>query len=164
MPGGQSSHKNSGKQARQLLFSEALLQTKGALPTLATQPQATHHNMTDSDQESTMDHILQEISVVGRRLEGMASAMVSLTAETKSIHMEIANFQTCVLGLEQQVSTVEARTSSLQDRVQELEDRSGRDNVRFLGFPENIEEDLHGLLWDTLPRMTGTAFAPPLVF
>ncbi|KAJ1104118.1 hypothetical protein NDU88_001533 [Pleurodeles waltl] len=103
MPGGRSSHKNSGKLARQLLFSEALLQTKGAPPTLAAQPSATHNDMADSGQESTMDRILQEISAVGRRLEGMDSAMVSLTAETKSTHMEIASFQTCVLGLAQRV-------------------------------------------------------------
>ncbi|KAJ1088809.1 hypothetical protein NDU88_001964 [Pleurodeles waltl] len=175
MPGGRSSHKNSGKPARQLLFSEALLQTKGPLPTPAPQPPTTHHDMTDPTQESTMDHILQEISAVGRRLEGMDSAMVSLTAETKSIRMEIASFQTRVLGLEQRVSTVEARASSFQDRDQELlflrskltdlEDKSRRDNVRFLGFPENIEgKDLHGFLQDVLPRITGTAFDPPLEF
>ncbi|KAJ1198111.1 hypothetical protein NDU88_001955 [Pleurodeles waltl] len=98
MPGGRSLHVYSGKPVRQLLFSEALLQTKGPLPTLATQPPATHHNKTNSDQESTMDRILQEVSAVGRRLEGMDSAMVSLTAETKSIHVEIASFQTRVLG------------------------------------------------------------------
>ncbi|KAJ1157201.1 hypothetical protein NDU88_009916 [Pleurodeles waltl] len=93
----------------------------------------------------------------------------------KSIRMETASFQTCVLGLEQQVSTVEARSSSFQDRDQkllflrskltDLEDRSRRDNVRFLGFPESIEgEDLHGFLRDVLPRMTGTTFDPPLEF
>ncbi|KAJ1143064.1 hypothetical protein NDU88_009376 [Pleurodeles waltl] len=131
--------------------------------------------MTGSAQESNMDRILQEISAVGRKLEGMDSAMVSLTAETKSICMEIASFQTCVLGLEQRVSTVEAQSASFQDRDQEhlflrskltdLEDRSRRDNLRFLGFPENIEgEDLHGFLRDTLPKLTGITFDPPLEF
>ncbi|KAJ1141947.1 hypothetical protein NDU88_008275 [Pleurodeles waltl] len=175
MPGGQSSHKNSGKPARQLLFSGGLLQTKGAPPTLAAQPSATHHDMADSAQESTMDRIPQEILAAGRRLEGMDSAMVSLTAETKSIRMEIASFQTRVLGLEQRVSKVEAHASSFQDRDQEilflrskltdLEDRSRRDNVRFIGFPESIEgEDLHRFLRDTLPRLTGITFEPPLEF
>ncbi|KAJ1206205.1 hypothetical protein NDU88_001614 [Pleurodeles waltl] len=175
MPGGRSSQKNTGKPARQLLFSEALIQTKGPLPTPVTQPPATHHDMKDSAQESTMDHILQEIWAVGRRLEGMDSAIASLTAETKSIRMDIASFQTRILGLEQRVLTVEVRASSFQDRDQELlflrskltdlEDRSRRDNVRFLGFPENIEgEDLHGFLRDALPRMTGTTFDPPLEF
>ncbi|KAJ1133264.1 hypothetical protein NDU88_011561 [Pleurodeles waltl] len=149
MPGGWSSHKNSGKPVRQFLLSESLLQTKGPPLTSATQPPATHHDMTDSAQKYTMDRILQEILSVGRRLEGMDSAMVSLTVEMKSIRMEIASFQTCVLGLEQRVSTLEARASSLQDRDQELlflrnkltdlGDRSRRDNVRFLGFTENIE-------------------------
>ncbi|KAJ1154760.1 hypothetical protein NDU88_007503 [Pleurodeles waltl] len=175
MPGGRSSHKNSGKPARKLLFSEALLQAKGVPPLTATQPSATHQDMADPAQESTMDHILQEISAAGRRLEGMDSEMVSLAAETKSIRMEIASFQTRVLGLEQRVSKVEAHTSSFQDRDQELiflrskqtdlEDGSRRDNVRFLGFPENIEgEDLQRFLQDTLPRLTGITFEPPLEF
>ncbi|KAJ1201305.1 hypothetical protein NDU88_005118 [Pleurodeles waltl] len=109
--------------------------------------------MADPAQEPTMDRILQKISAIGRRLEGMDSAMVSMAAETKNIRTEIASFQTCVLGLEQRVSKVEARASSFQDRDQELlflrskltdlEDRSRRDNVRFVGFPENMEgEDL----------------------
>ncbi|KAJ1171505.1 hypothetical protein NDU88_003366 [Pleurodeles waltl] len=100
MPGGRSSHKNTGKLVRQLVFSEALLQAKGVPPPMVTQPSATHQDMSDPAQESTMDHILQEILAVGRRLEGMDSAMVSLAAETKSIHTEIVSFQTHVLGLE----------------------------------------------------------------
>ncbi|KAJ1101865.1 hypothetical protein NDU88_006929 [Pleurodeles waltl] len=99
--------------------------------------------------------------------------MVSMVAETKSIRTEIASFQTRVLGLEQRVSKVEAHASYFQDRDQELlflrskltdlEDRSRRDNVRFIGFPENVEgEDLHRFLRDTLPRLTGTTFEPPL--
>ncbi|KAJ1117139.1 hypothetical protein NDU88_005339 [Pleurodeles waltl] len=101
--------------------------------------------MVDSAQESTMDLIVEEISAVGRRLEGMDSAMVSLTAETKSIRLDIAGFQTRVLGLEQRVTR--------------------RDNVRFLGFPENIEGgDIHALLRETLPKFTGITFNPPLEF
>ncbi|KAJ1207530.1 hypothetical protein NDU88_002921 [Pleurodeles waltl] len=101
MPGGQSSDKNTGKPARQLLFSEALLQVNGGPSADATQLSATHQEMADPAQEPTMDHILQEISAVGRRLEGMDSAMVSMAAEMKSICTEIASFQTRVLGLEQ---------------------------------------------------------------
>ncbi|KAJ1172597.1 hypothetical protein NDU88_004442 [Pleurodeles waltl] len=101
MPGGQSSHKNTGKPARQLLFSEALLQAKGAPPWTATQPSTTHQEMVNQAQGPTMDHILQEISAVGRRLEGMDNAMVSMVAETKSIRTEITSFQAHVLGLEQ---------------------------------------------------------------
>ncbi|KAJ1129782.1 hypothetical protein NDU88_008147 [Pleurodeles waltl] len=98
-----------------------------------------------------------------------------MVTETKTICTEIASFQTRVLGLEQRVSKVEAHASSFQDRDQELlflrrkltdlEDRSRRDNVHFIGFPENIEgEDLHRFLQDTLPRLTDTVFEPPLEF
>ncbi|KAJ1175502.1 hypothetical protein NDU88_000790 [Pleurodeles waltl] len=97
--------------------------------------------------------------------------MVSLAAEKKSIHTEIASFQTRVLGLEQRVSNA----SSFQDRDQELlflqsklmdwEDRRRTDNVHFIGFPENIEgEDLHKFLRDILPRLTVSVFEPPLEF
>ncbi|KAJ1113993.1 hypothetical protein NDU88_002233 [Pleurodeles waltl] len=120
MPGGRLSHKNTGKLARQLLFSEALLQAKGIPPQTAAQPSTTHQEMANLAQEPTMDRILQEISAVGRRLEVMDNAMVSMAAETKSICTEIASFQTRVLGLEQRVSKVEAHASSFQDRDQEL--------------------------------------------
>ncbi|KAJ1197711.1 hypothetical protein NDU88_001566 [Pleurodeles waltl] len=120
MPGGRSSTKNSGKLAGQLLFQEALLHSKASSPAPVTQQPAQHHNMLDSAQESTMDRILQEISAVGRRLEGMDNAIASLTAETKSICLDIAGFQSPVLGLEQRVSMVEAHTTSYQDQDQEL--------------------------------------------
>ncbi|KAJ1172007.1 hypothetical protein NDU88_003864 [Pleurodeles waltl] len=67
MPGGRSSHKNTGKPARQLLFSEAFLQAKGGPPPKATQLSATHQDTADPAQEPTMGRILQEISEVGRR-------------------------------------------------------------------------------------------------
>ncbi|KAJ1131035.1 hypothetical protein NDU88_009378 [Pleurodeles waltl] len=45
----------------------------------------------------------------------------------------------------------------------DLEDRSRRDNVRLLGFPENIEgEDIQAFLGETLPKLTGITFDPPL--
>ncbi|KAJ1131213.1 hypothetical protein NDU88_009552 [Pleurodeles waltl] len=53
----------------------------------------------------------------------------------------------------------------LRSKLMDLEDRSRRDNVRFLGFPENIEgEDLHRFLRDPQPRLTGITFEPPLEF
>ncbi|KAJ1113204.1 hypothetical protein NDU88_001459 [Pleurodeles waltl] len=173
MPGGRSSTKNSGKLARQLPFSETLLNSKVPPPTPAALPSTRHHAMADSAQESTMDRILQVISEVGRRLEGMDSAMVSLTAETKSIRLDIVGFQSCVLGLEQWVTTVKAQVASSRDRNQEilfllskmtdLEDRSRRDNVRFLVFPQNIEgEDIHAFLRETIPKLTALTFDTPL--
>ncbi|KAJ1219242.1 hypothetical protein NDU88_006811 [Pleurodeles waltl] len=125
MPGDRSSQKKSGKPARQLLFSEALLQTKGPPSTPATQPPATHHDVTDSALESPM------------HLEAHASSILDRDQELLFLCSQLAD----------------------------LEDRSRRDNVCFLGFPENIEgEDLHGFLRDTLPRMIGTTFDPPLEF
>ncbi|KAJ1147826.1 hypothetical protein NDU88_000680 [Pleurodeles waltl] len=174
MPGGKSSNKNSGKPVRQLLFSEDLLQSKMTPPTWAALPPAQHHTMADSNQESTMDRILQEISAVVCRLEGLDSPMI-LTPDTKSIRLDIAGFQTHVQGLEQRVTIIEAQFASSQDRDQELlflrskmtdlEDRSRRDNIRFRGFPENIEgEDIHAFLQETLPKLTGITFDPPLEF
>ncbi|KAJ1101080.1 hypothetical protein NDU88_006154 [Pleurodeles waltl] len=174
MPGGKSSNKNSGKPARQLLFSEALLQSKVPPPTPVALPPIGHHAMADSTQESAMDRILQEMSVVGRMLKGMDSAVVSLTAETKSIHLDIAGFQTRVLGLEQRVTTIEAQVTTSRVRDQELflrsemtdlEDRSQRKNVRFLAFPKNIDgEDIHAFSRETLSKLTGITFNPPLEF
>ncbi|KAJ1090169.1 hypothetical protein NDU88_003304 [Pleurodeles waltl] len=171
MPGSRSSTKISSKLERQLLFSEALLHSKASPPAPVTHQPAQHHTMSDPAQESTMDLILQEISAVGRRLEGMDNTIASLMAETKSIRLDIAGFQSRVLGLEQWVSLVETHVASTRDRDQELlylcskltdlEDRSRRDNVRFLGFPETIEgEDMHSYLRETLPKLTDIAFDP----
>ncbi|KAJ1118299.1 hypothetical protein NDU88_006494 [Pleurodeles waltl] len=131
--------------------------------------------MADSAQASTMDRILQDTSVVSRRLKGMDSAMALLTAITKSIRLDIAGFQSCVMGLEQAVTMVEACIASSRDRDQELlflhrkmtdlEDRSRRDSVQFLGFPENIRgRDIHSFLREKLPKLTGITFDPPLQF
>ncbi|KAJ1149660.1 hypothetical protein NDU88_002465 [Pleurodeles waltl] len=49
-------------------------------------------------QGATIDCILQEISAVGGKLESMDSAMASLTAEMKSMHLDIAGFQVHRLG------------------------------------------------------------------
>ncbi|KAJ1084743.1 hypothetical protein NDU88_004889 [Pleurodeles waltl] len=105
----------------------------------------------------------------------MDNAVASLTVETKSMHLDIAGFQSRVTGIEQRVSTVETHITSSQDRDQELlylrsklidlEDRSCRDNVRFLRFPENVEgTDINSYLWETLPKLTGLTFDPPWSF
>ncbi|KAJ1171890.1 hypothetical protein NDU88_003747 [Pleurodeles waltl] len=62
MTGGRSSTKNSGKPARQLLFSDTLLHSMVPPSALVAQQAARHHTMTDSAQESTVDRILQELS------------------------------------------------------------------------------------------------------
>ncbi|KAJ1198122.1 hypothetical protein NDU88_001966 [Pleurodeles waltl] len=101
--------------------------------------------------------------------------IASLTVETKSICLDIAGFQSRVLGLEQRVSLVETQVASSRDQHQELlylrskltdlEDRSRRDNIRFLGFPETIDgEDMHSFLRETLAKITDIAFDPSLEF
>ncbi|KAJ1088898.1 hypothetical protein NDU88_002052 [Pleurodeles waltl] len=91
MPGGKSFSKHSGKPTKQLLFPEALQHSL---------------TMTDQPQETAMDCILQEISAVGRRLEGMDSMMVSLMEDTKSLCLDITGLQSRVTSLEQRVTTV----------------------------------------------------------
>ncbi|KAJ1194363.1 hypothetical protein NDU88_003652 [Pleurodeles waltl] len=72
MPRGKATGKATGKTARQLLFSEALRQQKHPPTEDPLPPRA---NMADDMQGATMDRILQEISAVGRKLEGMDNAM-----------------------------------------------------------------------------------------
>ncbi|KAJ1119269.1 hypothetical protein NDU88_007455 [Pleurodeles waltl] len=50
-------------------------------------------NIADDTQGATMDRVLQEISAVSRKLEGMDNAMVALTAETRSMRLDVAGFQ-----------------------------------------------------------------------
>ncbi|KAJ1215501.1 hypothetical protein NDU88_003109 [Pleurodeles waltl] len=105
----------------------------------------------------------------------MDNTMASLMAETKSIRLDIAGFQSRVLGLEQRVTMVEAQAATSRDQDQELlclrsklndlEDRSRRDKVRVLGFPKAIKgEDMHSFLQETLPKLTGITFDSPLEF
>ncbi|KAJ1193817.1 hypothetical protein NDU88_003113 [Pleurodeles waltl] len=131
--------------------------------------------MSEDAQGVSMDRILQEISSVGRKLKGMDTAMVALTAETRSIRLEIAGFQSQISGLDHRVAAVESQVALQTDRDQELlhlrskltdlEDRSRRNNICFLGFPEGIEgTDILSYLRDTLPKLADTTFDPPLEF
>ncbi|KAJ1130658.1 hypothetical protein NDU88_009009 [Pleurodeles waltl] len=122
-----------------------------------------------------MERILQEITAVSRRIEGMDASISSLTLETKSIRTNIAGFHSRVMGLESRVETLETHMSTIQDRdqdlsylrskVTDLEDRSRRDNIRLLGIPENEEgTDVQTFLSSTIPKLTSLAFEPPLEF
>ncbi|KAJ1170426.1 hypothetical protein NDU88_002303 [Pleurodeles waltl] len=137
MPRGKTAGKALCKPARQLLFSEALRQQKHRA--LADSPPPSHDTMSDNTQGASMDRILQEISAVGRKLEGMDTAMSALTAETRSMRLEIAGFH----------------------KLTDLVDRSRRNNVRFLGFPEGIEgTDILSYLRDTLSKLADITFDP----
>ncbi|KAJ1176132.1 hypothetical protein NDU88_001415 [Pleurodeles waltl] len=120
MTGGRTAGKLSGNPVRQLLFSEALLHSWPAHSTTGSHLATQLHTMTDTAQDATMERILQEITAVGHRLEGMDSAIPLLTAETKSMCLDIAGFRSRVTGQEQRVSTMEDHINMAQDRDQEL--------------------------------------------
>ncbi|KAJ1100377.1 hypothetical protein NDU88_005463 [Pleurodeles waltl] len=118
MPSGKTAGKFSAKQARQLLLSEDLQHSRPTSFATGLHPAAQSHIMTDPAQDTTMECILQEITAVGRGLKGMDCAITSLTAETKSMHLDIAGFQSLVMGLEQRVTTVKDHVNTTQDRDQ----------------------------------------------
>ncbi|KAJ1153008.1 hypothetical protein NDU88_005780 [Pleurodeles waltl] len=173
MPRGKTTGKVPGKPARQLLFSEALRQQKH--PSTADSPPPSHDTMSEDAQGVLMDRILQAISAIGRKLEGMDNAMTALTAETRSMRLEIAGFQSQISKLDHRVAAVESEVALQTDRDQELlylrskltdlEDRSRRNKVSFLGFPKGIEgTDILSYLRDALPKLADTTFDPPLEF
>ncbi|KAJ1103817.1 hypothetical protein NDU88_001238 [Pleurodeles waltl] len=178
MPGGKSGQKPLGKPARQLLFSEALQHKYTASPTtgLAAAPKPNPPPaMADRDQPATMERILQEITAVTRRMEGMDASISSLTLETKSIRTDIAGFHSRVMGLKSRVETLETHMSTIQDRdrdlsylrskVTDLEDKSRRGNIHLHGIPENEEgTDVQTFLSSTIPKLTSLAFEPPPEF
>ncbi|KAJ1123880.1 hypothetical protein NDU88_002347 [Pleurodeles waltl] len=138
-------------------------------------PPAQPPTMSDTEQTTTMDRRLQEITEVSRRLEGMDTAITSLTTETKSMRLDIAGFQSRVTGVEHHMVTFETRIHTVQDRDQDLlylcskltdlEDRSRIDNVRFFGFSESVEgSDIQSFLCSVLPKLTELTFDPPLEF
>ncbi|KAJ1139332.1 hypothetical protein NDU88_005707 [Pleurodeles waltl] len=53
----------------------------------------------------------------------------------------------------------------LRSKITDLEDRSGRDNIRLFGFPENEEgPDVQAFLGSVLSKLTSLTFDPPLEF
>ncbi|KAJ1144084.1 hypothetical protein NDU88_010386 [Pleurodeles waltl] len=178
MPGNKLNQKPTSKPARQLLFSEALQHKRLASTTTNPQtssPPTESITMAEKSHSTTMDRILQEITTVSRRIEGMDASITSLTLETKSMRAEIAGFQSRVTGLEQRMGLVEAQTTMSRDRDQDLlylrhkltdmEDRSRRDNIRLHGIPENEEGvDVQSFLRSILPKLTSLDFDPPIEF
>ncbi|KAJ1153387.1 hypothetical protein NDU88_006148 [Pleurodeles waltl] len=171
MPRGKKTGKVTGKSTCQLLFSEAIQLQKH--PSAEDSPPLPCANMTEDIKGTTMDCILQEISVVRRKLEGMDNAMVALTVETRSMRLDLAGFHSQMSGLDQCVATVETQVASWTDRdlelshirskLTDLEDRSRRSNVHLLGFPEGVEDaDIFSYLRDIFPKLTDITFDPPL--
>ncbi|KAJ1218171.1 hypothetical protein NDU88_005754 [Pleurodeles waltl] len=131
--------------------------------------------MADKGHPTTMDRILQEITTVSHRIEGMDASITSLTLETKFMRSEITSFQSRVTGLEQRMGLVEAQATVSRDRDQDLlyltskltdmEDMSRRDNIHLHGIPENEEgTDMQAFLSSTLPKLTSLDFDQPIEF
>ncbi|KAJ1108948.1 hypothetical protein NDU88_006318 [Pleurodeles waltl] len=167
--------KSSGKLARQLLFSEDLQIARPASRPAGPHPPAQSLIMTNPVRITTMERILQEITAVSRRLEGMDTPITSLATETKSMRLDVAGFLSRVTGLEHRMTTMGDHIHTVQDRVQDLlylrsrltdlEDRSHRDNVCFFRFPLHAEgSDTPSFLRAVLPKLTDLTFNPSLEF
>ncbi|KAJ1155906.1 hypothetical protein NDU88_008631 [Pleurodeles waltl] len=127
--------------------------------------------MSDKEQSTTVERILQEINAVSRRIEGMDASITSLTLETKSMRSDIAGFQSRLTGLEHRLGSLETQVAASQDllylrsKLTDIEDRSRRDNICLLGIPENEEgTDIQAFLGSTLPKLTSLDFDPPVEF
>ncbi|KAJ1179655.1 hypothetical protein NDU88_004889 [Pleurodeles waltl] len=101
----------SGKATRQLLFAEAVPQPR-PMPSFTAHPDNTAADAPAGTHLNTaMEHILQEISAVGRRLEAM---------DSKSIRVDIASFQAKVTDLDHRLHALESQVASLPDNEPEL--------------------------------------------
>ncbi|KAJ1140618.1 hypothetical protein NDU88_006967 [Pleurodeles waltl] len=89
------------------------------------------------------------------------------------MRLDTAGFQLQISGLDQRVAAVETQVASWTDRdlellhlrskLMDLEDRSRRNNVHLLRFPEGAEgADIFSYLRDILPKLTDITFDPPL--
>ncbi|KAJ1206232.1 hypothetical protein NDU88_001641 [Pleurodeles waltl] len=156
-----------GKTSHQLLFLEILSkQCPLAIPQASSVagPTAAPPSL---QQNFTMTHILQEVTVIGCLLEGIDSKISNLMAETKSIRADIADFQDRVEGMEQCFPVVEDRLNAIPDRDQELlylrnkptdlEDKSHRDKTYALATlrTESGTESRLSLHGDALPGRHG---------
>ncbi|KAJ1198276.1 hypothetical protein NDU88_002118 [Pleurodeles waltl] len=108
--------KNTGRPtSRQLLFSEALLHPHSLATVRGELATGLIETPADSAQDSTSEHILQQIRAVGHQMEGIDSNIFALTAETKSIRLDIMGFQNRMMGLEQCVTEMEECLNTLQE-------------------------------------------------
>ncbi|KAJ1199314.1 hypothetical protein NDU88_003151 [Pleurodeles waltl] len=120
MPSDKSNSKPPGKLAQELLFTEALLQTHHRATAKGLSTSSWADDPAGSALDTTTDCILQEITVVWRKLEGMDSNISPLTAENKSIRMDVVGFQNHVTDLEHRIWVVDGHLNTLRERDQEL--------------------------------------------
>ncbi|KAJ1189390.1 hypothetical protein NDU88_006135 [Pleurodeles waltl] len=76
--------------------------------------------MANSCSDTAMERILQEISAVGRRLDTMDSKITDLSADSKSIRVDIGSFQTTVTDLDHRLHAVKDQMTNLPDHELEL--------------------------------------------
>ncbi|KAJ1104297.1 hypothetical protein NDU88_001709 [Pleurodeles waltl] len=159
--------------SRQLLFSEAITQSKPTTTQMATI--GSMPTPTDPSASEATERILQEIASVGRHLEAMDQKITDLTIASSSICADIAGFKDTADALDQCLTTVEDQMATLPDqkielrsllaKVTDLEDRSRRDNIRLFGIPECKEgSDTKAFLQSLLPDLFGIEFSPALEF
>ncbi|KAJ1175847.1 hypothetical protein NDU88_001132 [Pleurodeles waltl] len=163
----------SGKHSRQLLFSEAITQSKPMTAQMATPgPMPTP---TDPSALEATERVLQEIASLGRHLEAMDQKITDLTIASSSIRADIAGFKDTADALDQRFTTVEDQMATLLDhetelrslraKVTDLEDRSRRDNIRLFGIPERKEgSDIKAFFHSLLSDLFSIEFSPPLEF
>ncbi|KAJ1084489.1 hypothetical protein NDU88_004636 [Pleurodeles waltl] len=155
-----STGKPSGKTTHQLLFSEAISQPHTMASSHAPNGSGPNYASVSTRPGITMDHILQEITVVGLRLEVMDFKIMDLAR---------------MIEFDHHLTDVEGRLNGMPDRDQELqllrnkltdrEDRSGRYKVCFFGIPEREEAtDVRASLRDFLPGLKGLVFSLTLEF
>ncbi|KAJ1124545.1 hypothetical protein NDU88_002996 [Pleurodeles waltl] len=111
MPNG----KSPGKHSRQLLFSEAIAQPKPM-----ASPKIHPCSMTPPAIPRSADareHILQEITDVGRRLEAMDLKISDRSAASTFTWANIACFQVTVTDLYHPLTTIEDRLAILPERA-----------------------------------------------
>ncbi|KAJ1097218.1 hypothetical protein NDU88_002343 [Pleurodeles waltl] len=169
MPSGTSGSKHPGKPAQQLLFTEALLQAHPMAAAMGMWVSSGADDSAGPVPDTTMDCILQEITALGHRLQGMNSNIAALTAEAKSIYTNIAGFQNRMTDLEHLISAAEERLKGDENSSSSAAKSSTwRTEVTgtmyaFLAF-RNVQRelDVKGFLENILPALTGLTFKRPL--
>ncbi|KAJ1109590.1 hypothetical protein NDU88_006950 [Pleurodeles waltl] len=118
-----------------------------------------------------MERILQEITAVGRRLEGKDTKISDLTAESRSIRNDIASFQGRMTNIDHSLSIDEEKLNFspytdhelqyLRDKITDLEDWGHRNNVGFFGIPERVKGmDVKAILINNITTITGLTYSP----
>ncbi|KAJ1152783.1 hypothetical protein NDU88_005558 [Pleurodeles waltl] len=70
--------------------------------------------------DNAMERILQEISVVGHRLEAVGFEITDLSADSKSIRADIVGLQDKVMDLDHHLLIVENKVAAFPDNQPEL--------------------------------------------